>query len=178
MNNGKYKLFQRTYYDLRNKLNGDGYDYIKGLGLIRLLILDGGISLALQCNQELKMRIVYKLRKTTLREKKPEIMWSVIDISEYINEEADILNLDKFLSKPVFIYHEYTYTVKDFIYYGSWIMGGVHSGTPKDERERIFVWAQSAFPFPDTYHSIILVVIAALKPLHDEITSRNLVGRF
>ncbi|HEY9169414.1 MAG TPA: hypothetical protein VIN72_08000 [Lutibacter sp.] len=133
--------FLNILNDLRNKIDQPtNYNNKKSAGLLRQLLLDDH-PLIDQVNREYKLKINFKVRK--LEQAEPGIGKMIMEgISPMENEDEsnlEIINRKEFLNKRCLILHEQIYTVYDVIMINSNVRGGIHSGKPKSEKEKLAV---------------------------------------
>src|SRR5258706_7432488 len=173
-------LFLRLMEELKKRLNGDGYDYIRACGIIRHLLIDQH-PLVTIINRNYKVKISFKVRK-------PKIVFDGIESIRWSSlnpiADDDYIFCDKqtFLSRPVCQYLNHVYSVKEIVLYAAHIMGGVHSGKPKTNKEKIYLEIQNTISlngnsiYSESSHSIMEVVIDALEPLELFIKSHTPAG--
>lgn len=173
------ELFIETLDDLSSRVNSaNNYDILVCSSLIRKLYLDD-TPLVHQVNKHIKLKLEYTIGNVQpptgdlLNNLK---IWSEI---EGIEPDIDIatnviLKEDAFFKTIIGISDNHKYTIKDTIKYVANVMGGVHSGSPKDEKERALLELNN-FYILDTsiilrqIQSISKVILQSLRRLKEVI---------
>jgi hypothetical protein len=84
------RLFVAKVDEVRRRVStGDYYDLLMAAGLLRHLILDGGSSLAIRANRELrqKLRFVIKKRRPSLRDIVAGKVWVLLPSIHHIQPD-------------------------------------------------------------------------------------------
>ena len=137
------QLFIRTIEDLEKRIiDNDPYEILGASALIRKLFLDDN-PLVNQVNRKYKIKLQFDVCPPTpdpLGFPKPV----VFSIQDGLDPETSMpgktiskLNRDQFFKVIVLIINGKEYNIKDIILFEAHIMGGVHAGTPKSEKEKI-----------------------------------------
>jgi hypothetical protein len=171
-------FFICSMIDLQNRMDGNIYDTIRASGILRQLLMDSSPLLS-QANQRHKLKIVFELRDNSSElSKNHEQLW-VRPIPVHDNDPVIKLDKEKFLQYPICIYKHHTYRIRDLIDYFCHILGGIHSGKPREEKEETFTKIHKAFfPIIQEWPSIsmkfiIQIVIKGLTPLINEIQNNR-----
>ena len=180
-------LFIRALDELDQKsASPDWYDNLAISRLLRQLLIDGN-SLVNQANKEYKVKIRYHIG---LPENTPS---SFVLLSAMLDgfdpdpsrpeHQTALLSLDKFLAAKVMTYFNIEFAVHDLICFEANIKGGVHHGSPKDEKGKKLEELAKRFRYePGTerlrgsgaqLRSISRVVLKALKPLREAIEAKR-----
>lgn len=172
------QLFTRTLQHLHKAINSsDEYEVLRGSALIRQLFLDGGISVFDQVNRHYRKKIEFEI----VDHNPPTIggvdfdIWCVVD---GIDPQVAPLHMprvklkrDDFLTQIIAIVDGNKYSIKDLIKYVANVMGGVHSGNAKDEREKGLVKLAELPLFSNINVALLFVraigrvVLQAMRPL-------------
>jgi hypothetical protein len=183
-------LFVETVNDLHEKLEQSvtAYSVLKTSALLRQLLLDQN-SLLDQVRQGRtklngrRLDITYRIAVAkhvddVILADKP-VFWAVGDnlYPPHALPAAQIFpcHLPEFLRTRVMIVSGYTYSVKDVIRQLAHVEGGVHVGTPKDDKERVLTETAESIaiggldPAMFAVRAIGRVAVAALEPLKNEI---------
>jgi hypothetical protein len=171
-------LFLSTLDDVREKIrSGDKYKIVKASGLLRHLLIDEH-PLLHQINRHYKLPIRFYVNDYKERDylpgHTPTFHW--MDLSPYNIKTKDTyrVKLDEFLAIVCVTVEGDKYTVKDIICSAAHIMGGVHSGKPKDERDIKFINLDKYIPIAVdpalmSIASICNVTLDALKDLEEKV---------
>jgi len=138
------QLFLRTISDLGNKISSnDPYEILGASALIRKLFLDD-YKLFDQVNREYKIKLIFHVCLPI-----PDPPGSpkpfLFSIQDGLDPDTALrpgrlvsqLTRDSFFKVVVLIIGSKEYTIKDVILFEANVMGGVHVGTPKSEKEKI-----------------------------------------
>lgn len=178
------ELFIRTLQDLRTKIeSNDPYEILMASALLRKLLIDDS-PLMNQVNRKFKLKINFIVNDRQL----PIIteglaLWSIqdgFDPDTSVPHLSNPVTLDKdgMLKRPVLIINGAVITVLDLIKFLSHVQGAVHSGNPKEVKEKILKEAESALTVGGmpagirTVCAIGRVVLKGLYPLSQEILKR------
>ena len=140
-------LFLGTLDDMREKLrSNDKYKIIKASGLLRHLLIDSP-SLLHQVNRKFRLPILFHVNdyKHELIFK-PDFHWQDLSPNNIKTTTTYKVKLDEFLSITCATVNNDKYSVKDIICSAAHLMGGVHSGKPKDERDVKFLNLDKIIP--------------------------------
>lgn len=183
-------LFVETLNDLRQKLEqpSSEYNVLKVSALLRQLLLDSPRLVDVvredwKKRHGKKFKIVYRIAIGGAYEQavlalKPAI-WAVADglypPDALASKPVRPVSLDDLLRTRILIVGEYQYTVKDIIRQLAHVEGGVHAGTPEDDKELLLTSIGHQVSIGG--HSMVVasvravgkVVYAALQPLKDQL---------
>lgn len=179
------QLFLDTLADLRERVEAGGdYSLVKATALLRQLLLDRE-PLVDQVNRKHRIRLLYLVGGKPeesiagLRSMIPELAFlGLLDLLHPSglppSAPRELLPKDRFLRLPVLFITGRTYTVRDLIEHAAHVLGGVHSGRPEGEHERVLAEFQQLFvggqlPQIRSLRSISLVVLDALEPLREAV---------
>lgn len=178
--NEKEHLFLKTYEDIENRLTKeDPYEILQISALIRKLLLDD-YPLVDQVNRNFKKKIIFEITKT--QPYPPGIPIPVFftvqdgldpDTSRPGKKKIQI-NRDNFLKTPILLVKGREYSIRDIIQYEAHMMGAVHAGLPKSDKDEILKKIEnlSVGGYRTSLRqlkAIARVVLKALKPLKDSI---------
>lgn len=164
-------IFLNTLYDIKEKLNGEKYHFIRACGLLRHLFLDESPLLHI-VNRELKMPILFHVSDyKTKVPLNPNFHWRSLSPDSVITHKV---KLAEFLKIILLSYEQYEYSVQDIIKAASHIMGGIHSQKAKDEKEKILLDLDKVIPIQAdiammNIHSICNVSLKAMLPLEERL---------
>lgn len=137
------QLYSRTIDDLENHISGqDPYTILGASALIRKLFLDDH-SLVDQVNRKHKLKFVFNVCLPTPNPPglPVPVVFSIQDgldpDTSRPGKPTSQLSRDKFFKVIVLIINGKEYTVKDVVLFEAHIMGGVHAGSPKTEKENV-----------------------------------------
>jgi hypothetical protein len=178
------RLFLRTLEDIENRLQSNDWYEILGISsLIRKLFLDDH-PLVEQVNRTYRQ----KLRFTITDPHSPHIQTALSMKPDYFilsdgldpvtsipsSKKAEV-NRDQFFGTAVCVINGNMYSVREIVLFEANIMGAIHSGAAKTDKEKALAELNSFFVGSDvrvaTYQlkSIARVVIRALQPLRENI---------
>lgn len=176
------QLFLKTISDLENKISSkDPYEILGASALIRKLFLDDH-PLVDRINREYKLKILFHVCIP-----KPDPPGSPKPIVTFVRDGIDPSNIiypgmivskltrDKFFKVVVLTISGKEYTIKDVILFEANIMGGVHAGTPKSEKEKVLKALNDLLSIGGyaaslkQLQSIGRVILKALIPLKEKI---------
>lgn len=179
-------LFIRTIDDLHRSINSnDEYEVLRASALIRQLFLDGDKSLVDRISRNYRHKLEFEVVEHT----PPNIpglnfnIWAVVDGIDPRATPPHFLRVKKkrdgFFSMIVAIVDGHEYSVREIVKFVANVMGGVHSGSLRDEKEtnleqlkelRFFSNISIALLF---IKSIGRIILESLKPLQYEILDIN-----
>lgn len=178
------RLFVRTLRDLEERTaSTDEYTVLMSAALLRKLLLDES-RLADQVNRNHRLKLRYRISGVSPYEKlvledRPTF-WCIEDALDpdgplaYAPYDA---TRDQFLARQVIFFAGKRITVRDVIDQLANIEGGVHSGSPKDDRQRALQAAahfynRSGLPGAVSQTRLIgRITVRGLRPLRDAIVS-------
>jgi len=168
------KHFLHTIKELISLVTEDEgeYSFLKLSGLLRKLLIDSP-SLIDKVNQNYKQKIIFKTSKRlSYEEEKGKNQIVVAQLSRGKDEHTVGYNKHSFLALSVLMYKDEVYSVKDIIKLSANVLGGVHYGDAKEEREKRLIELNEMLKVNDNIPtcvfligSIALVTADALKPL-------------
>lgn len=178
------QLFSRTISDLENKISAkDPHEILGASALIRKLFLDD-YPLVDQVNREYKLKILFHVCLPTPDPPglpKP-VVFSIQDGLDPDTSPPGIivsqLTRDQLFKVVVLIINGKEYIIKDVILFEANIMGGVHAGTPKSEKEKILKTLNDKLSIGGyatslrQLQAIGRVILKALAPLTEEVTKQ------
>lgn len=131
------ELFVETIKDIQSKLDQPShYNLLRAAGMLRQLFLDEN-PLIHQINRDYRVSLKFEVIPFSddLPEP-PETYWC--DISPDYGPPLQTIecSLDQFLKTRCLIHNRQNFTVYDVITCCSHVLGGVHAGVPKTEREK------------------------------------------
>lgn len=137
------QLFIRTIKDLESRLDSnDEYEILMIASLLRKLLLDRN-PLTDQVNRKRRLKIKYRINDRPLPTDEPvPIFWSVEDGFDpdtsvpHLSKPIEVTK-DQLLSRPVLISNGQTVTVRELILHLAHVQGAVHSGMPKDKKDKV-----------------------------------------
>lgn len=176
----KEHLFLKTYEDIEKRLTEeDSYGILQISALIRKLLLDDS-PLVDQVNRNYKKKIIFEITQTQLYQ--PGIpapdFFSVQDgldpDTSRPGKQKIQINRDNFFKTPILLVKGKEYSIKDIIQYEAHVMGGVHAGSPKSDKDEILKKIENLFvggyrPSLRQLKAIARVVLKAIKPLKESI---------
>jgi hypothetical protein len=136
-------LFLNTLRDLAGHVaESDEYTVLGASALIRKLLIDG-TPLVDQVNQTHRLKVTF-----AISESNPSIpgvpeptFWSVQDgldpETSRPGKPRKIVNRDQLLATVLAIVNGKSYSLRDIVLFEANVMGGVHAGSPKEEKERV-----------------------------------------
>ena len=176
-------LFLHTLSDIEEKLGcGDEYSMLRASALLRQLLLDGS-ALLHRVNRKYRIRVTFGVcgrARAEARIAQNVNFYSAlgaIHVSGSQSHTREEVGLDAFLGAKVLKLRDQVLTVRDLISHSANVLGGVHRAEPKDGDEKareLSEWARlegDASIRINTLQmrSLIMVVLDALKPLHDRV---------
>jgi hypothetical protein len=140
-------LFINTLDELaqRTVMGAPEYDVLMSAGLLRKLLLDGGNSLMDQVNRERRLQLTFAICVSSEFERALRAMtptaWSLGDgldpQTTAVDAEVEHVKRDRFLARTVMIANGVEYSVHDVIKTAANVVGAVHAGEGRSERDRL-----------------------------------------
>ena len=175
-------LFIRTLDDLHISINSyDEYEVLRASALIRQLFLDGSNSLVDRVNRKYKFKIEFETVEYAPPDKHGQgfNIWAVID---GIDPKAVPPHLprvkkkrDSFFSMIVAIVEGHKYSIRELVLFVANVMGGVHSGSMQDEREKHLAQLKDVYLFYRISLALLFIraigriILESLRPLQYEV---------
>ncbi|MDT0608049.1 hypothetical protein [Croceitalea rosinachiae] len=180
------EFYQRTIKDLQSKIESeDEYQLLRASALIRQLLVDGDVSLALVVKKPYNLKLSFRYNNTKAGYSAAIIAtnplsWSLQDglDPETLITRGEIIDgtLDDFLSNIILIHNSEYLSVKDVITYAANVMGGVHAGKAKNTNHEIMETISIKFgniaAAANQIKSIGRVILRALEPLNQVIADK------
>jgi hypothetical protein len=178
-------LFLNTLHDLESRIaDTDEYNVLGSSALIRKLLIDNS-PLVDQVNRQYQLKLVFEISESS-----PSILgvpgptvWSVQDgldpETSRPGKPRKVVNRDQLLATVLAVVNGKSYTLREIVLFETNIMGGVHAGSPREEKERILNALNSAFAIGGhraslrQLQAIGRVVLKGLGPLRAAVTSRH-----
>ncbi len=178
-------LFVNTLRDLAARIaDADEYSILGASALIRKLLIDGS-PLVDQVNQGYRLKLAFEISDS-----KPSIpgvpeptFWSVQDgldpETSRPGKPRKVVNRDQLLSAVLAVVDGRAYTLREIVLFEANVMGGVHAGSPKEEKERVLQSLNSGLAIGGyraslrQLQAIGRVVLKGLEPLSSAVTSKN-----
>jgi hypothetical protein len=171
-------LFIRTLDDIHRSINSnDEYDVLRASALIRQLFLDGSKSLIDRVNRKYGHKLEFEIVKQT----PPDFDFNIWVAIDGIDPRAMPLefprvreNRDSFFGTIVAVIEGHEYSIRELIQFVANVMGGVHSGSLKNEKERKLAQLQDFYIFSDINLVLLFIravgriILESLKPLQYE----------
>ncbi len=179
------QLYLKTISDLENRINDqDPYEILGSSALIRKLFLDDH-PLVDQVNRDYKLKFLFNVCLPTPLPPglpKPDV-YSIQDgldpDTSRPGKHVSQLTRDQFFKVIVLMINGKEYTIRDVILFEANIMGGVHAGMPKSEKEKILKTLNDQLSIGGYASSlrqlqaIGRVVLKALTPLTQNIKQKT-----
>jgi hypothetical protein len=178
------RLFVHTLSDLEERTaSTDEYTVLMSAALLRKLLLDGS-RLADQVNRTHRLNLRYRISDVSPYEKlvleDSPTFWSIEDAldpdSPFAYAPYDAAR-DQFLARHIMYFDGSPITIRDIIDQLANIDGGVHSGSPKNDRQRALqaaahFYSRSGLPGAVSQTRLIgRIVVLGLRPLHDAVVA-------
>jgi hypothetical protein len=176
-------LFIRTLEDIEKRLSEtDPYEILLLSGLIRKLFLDN-FPLVDQINKERRIKLAFEVTvPVSMPNNEPyPTFWTIQDGLDPDTapsfKKHYIVNRDQFFQTIVTIINDQRYTIRDIVQFEANVMGGVHTGTPRAEKEIILKQIDSTIAIGGYASSlrqleaIARVILKTLEPLRKAINS-------
>jgi len=176
-------LFMATLADIETRLTlKDPYEVLIISALLRKLLIDEH-PLLNQVNSSYRIRVSFEIlppNDALVQSADFYILADGLD-PETANRPAKsaTLSRDQFLKAIVLARAGKRYTIRDLIKFEANIMGGVHAGSPRTEKEKALKEINSIYEIMDTRGSLVQlkaiarVVLKAVKPLRDRIIEED-----
>jgi hypothetical protein len=178
-------LFLRTLDDLEKRIaSQDEYEILGASALLRKLLIDDQ-PLVDQVNREYRIRLKFEI---TAPHKMPEgtpepMFFSVQDGIDPDTAPPFLQRLtatrDQFFASKLLYVNGQPYTLKDIILFEANMMGAVHAGSPKEEKEKVLAQLNIMFQIGGHRSSlrqlqaIGRVVLKGLKPLQEAVKKKH-----
>jgi len=182
------KLFLRTIEDIESRIrSGDPYEVLGLSALIRKLFLDDN-PLVDQVNRLYRHKLRFAItnpnsQSTQMILSMKPVFYSVqdgLDPETAIRSKTKIeVDRDQFFGTMVLMVKGKTYSVREVILFEANIMGGVHAGVPKNDKERALAEVNSLYIGGETraatrqLKSISRIVVRALQPLREAVQNAS-----
>lgn len=178
------RLFVHTLRDLEERTaSTDEYTVLMSAALLRKLLLDDS-RLVDQVNRTYRLKLRYRISDVSPWEKlilddRP-VFWIIEDALDpdspfaYVPYDA---TRDQLLARQVMYFSGSRITVRDVIDQLANIEGGVHSGSPKGDRQRALqaaaqFYSRAGLPGAVSQTRLIgRIIVRGLRPLHDAVVS-------
>lgn len=172
-------LFIHTVADIQDRaVKGTFYDFVRATALLRQMFFDGSKSLLQKANHRHKLKLTYSVSykdetfENSGYNENTFLEWRIIHGHKFIITDNELFKV------AVLIFHGQHFNVKDIIKYTSHVIGGIHLGSTKDDKERLFQLFQYSFlkpkndfesamqnPLMHSLFSIILICVNGFLPL-------------
>lgn len=176
-------LFLRTLDDIERRLNQqDPYEILFIAALVRKLFLDD-FPLVDQVNRNHRLKITFE---TTLPFELPTdfpapTFWTVQDgldpDTAHPGKRRYVASRDQFFQTVVTIVNDHQYSVREIVLFESNVMGAVHAGSPKTDKEHALKQVDSTIAVGGYASSlrqlqaIARVVLKSLSPLRAAVSA-------
>lgn len=170
-------LFLHTLDELERRISGEEpYEILSASALIRKLFLDES-PLVDQVNRNYKEKIRFEIgMRLVYPTDEPQPIFSTVQDgldpdTAITGKKCQQVSRDQFLKTTVIVVNGQEYSIRDVILFEANIMGGVHAGAPKNEKEEVMRQLNQFFSVGGYRSSlrqlkaIGRVVLKALKPL-------------
>jgi hypothetical protein len=179
------QLFLHTVDDLKSRLTaGDPYDVLSASALLRKLLLDGD-PLVHQVNRTRRTKLrflVVDVKPPVLSDGTMPSVWIAGDgldpATDLFRRKGREVTLDRFFGTQVVVSFGRAQTVRDVVLFVANVMGGVHAGAPRTEKEKaltavtnqLFLGGLSAAT--SQIGSIGRVALQGMEPLYSAIVDQ------
>ncbi len=176
-------LFLKTIEDIEKRLaDTDPYEILLISGLIRKLFLDD-FPLVDQVNRTHKFKLAFEITvPVNMPENEPyPTFWTVQDGLDPDTappfKKRHTVTRDQFFQTVVSVINDHKYTVRDVVLFEANVVGAIHAGTPKTEKEKALKKVDSTIAVGGYVSSlrqlqaIARVVIKSLTPLRLAVSS-------
>ncbi len=178
-------LFLSTLRDLEARIaDPDEYNVLGSSALIRKLLIDD-FPLVDQVNRQYRLKIVFEISESN-----PSIpgvpeptVWSVQDgldpETSRPGKSRKIVNRDQLLATVLAVVNGKSYSLREIVLFEANVMGGVHAGSPKEEKEKVLQALNSTLAIGGyraslrQLQAIGRVVLKGLEPLRVAVTSAH-----
>jgi len=172
-------LFIRSLEDLHLSINSSyEYEILRAAGIIRQLFLDGAASLVDQVNRKYQLKLVFEV----VEPKKPLIpglstpkLWCALDSIDPkrmpSGQPSTGKSRDEFFALSIGSMDGTDYTIREVVKFVANVLGGVHSGTSSDNKEKLLNELRNIYIFSNInillqhIQSIGRIILETLKPL-------------
>jgi hypothetical protein len=170
-------LFLKTLEDIEKKLQSkDGYEIFMVSGLLRKLLMDD-YPLIDNVNEQRRLKIKFRINNRKLPIRDPSLKF--YSMEDGFDPDTSVphktfpleVNKSRLLKSKLMIIDREVIEVRDLIKFLSHVMGGVHSGRPKNSKEIALLEIQKYLGLGGlpagirTIMSVARVVIKGLEPL-------------
>ena len=175
-------LFIRTLNDLHKSINSDDeYEVLRASALIRQLFLDGSNSLFDRVNRIHRTKLLFDIAEFDLAKNlipTPDIWVSFQELDpkgappHWTHKK---LKRDDFFAFIVARIEGHEYSIRELIKFAANTMGGVHSGTSTDDKEKNLEKLKGLYVFSNISTALLFVnavgrnILEALTPLRNKI---------
>jgi hypothetical protein len=173
---GKEQLFLDTVRDIQSKIvENNRYSITRASALLRQLLIDES-PLIHQVNRRHRLKLEFETIDFTMKPPlKPLLHWQNLDASPFPRARKVRIDLDGLLRAQCLTFKEHEYSVLDILKACAHLKGGVHSGTPKTDKEEALLDLDEVFKIGPldgslaALRGILIVTLAGLRPLIDAI---------
>jgi predicted ester cyclase len=172
-------LFIKTIEDLHSLINSnDEYDVLRASALIRQLFFDGGNSLVDRINRNNNKCI---LEFEVIEHTRPDIpglkfnIWGVVDGIDPRAAPPHFPRIKKNRNSFFHMIDDHEYSIHDLVMFVAHVMGGVHSGSSRNEKEKSLAKLEELYIFSKVsmalqfIRAIGRIILESLKPLQYKI---------
>ena len=177
------RLFMSTLHDLASRIvDADEYNVLGASALIRKLLIDD-FPLVDQVNRQYRLKLTFEISESN-----PSIpgvpeptFWSVQDgldpETSRPGKPYKIVNRDQLLATVLAVVNGKSYSLREIVLFEANVMGGVHAGSSKEEKEKVLQALSSALTVGGyrvslrQLQAIGRVVLRGLEPLRTAIRS-------
>jgi hypothetical protein len=178
-------LFIKSLDDLHFSINSsDEYEILRAAGIIRQLFLDGAASLVDQVNRKYQLKLVFKViepKQPLIPGLPPPKMWCALDSIDPRRMPAarfsSDISRDSFFRLTIGSMDGTDYNIHEVAKFVANVLGGVHSGTPSDQKEKLLNELRDTYIFSNVnillqhIQSIGRIILETLKPLRYKVLS-------
>ena len=178
-------LFLNTLRDLATRaVSSDDYTILGASALIRKLLIDRS-PLVDQVNRDYRLRLVFEISesRTSIPGVPEPNVWSVQDgldpETSRPGKPRKTVNRDQLLATVLAIVDGKPYSLREIVLFEANVMGGVHAGSPNEQKEKVLHAVNSKLAIGGTRASlrqlqaISRVVLKGLEPLRVAVGSGN-----
>jgi hypothetical protein len=179
------RLFLETLLELNRYLTlGDDYSMLRAAALLRQMLMDQR-PLVHQANRSHKLKLRFVVCGRHYREVvlgyNPGFYSSLggIHVSGPFPQQAEELSLDQYLATPVLKLGSHLLSIGDLISISANVLGGVHKGDPKTEKEHaLAAFNNQVSAFGQTIGAAqlrpaLLIAIEAMEPLRQAVQAAS-----
>ncbi len=143
-------LFLATLTDLETQLEiGNEYSILKATALLRQLLIDGANSLVGRVNRFYRLKILFPVcgrKRAEMRFAQSVEFYAALGAIHTSGSQGDtreLVTLDTFLKTKILKEKDVLLTVYNLIEHSANVLGGVHRGEPKTDKQKILSkWAK------------------------------------